>query len=89
MPRSALVTGASGQDGSYLVEFLLARGYKVHAQSRRAHAASTPQHGDLRWHTADISEPAVLQDLIAALQPDEIYNLASISRPVEILENSA
>ena len=81
MSRRALVTGASGQDGSYLVEFLLARHYQVHAQSRRADAASLLQSRNLHWHTADICDSGTLQALIADVQPDEIYNLASISRP--------
>ena len=81
MPRCALVTGATGQDGSYLVEFLLARDYQVHAQSRRADITSLPQHRDLRWHTADIGDSGALYALIAEVKPDEIYNLASISRP--------
>ena len=77
MPRCALVTGATGQDGSYLVEFLLARDYQVHAQSRRADITSLPQHRDLRWHTADIGDSRALYALIAEVKPDEIYNLAS------------
>jgi GDPmannose 4,6-dehydratase len=78
----ALVTGASGQDGSYLVEFLLARGYRVHAQSRGARPPDWHSQ-DLHWHQADISEPAAVKELIAAAEADEIYNLASFSRPSE------
>jgi GDPmannose 4,6-dehydratase len=81
MSRRALVTGASGQDGSYLVEFLLARDYQVHAQSRRANAAALPRHRNLHRHTANICDFGSLHALIADVQPDEIYNLASISRP--------
>jgi len=81
MGRRALVTGGTGQDGWYLIEFLLARDYEVHAQSRRAQSAGR-HRGAVRWHTADISDRVVLQDLIATILPDEIYNLASISRPV-------
>ena len=81
MRRCALITGATGQDGSYLVEFLLARNYQVHAQSRRADTASMPQRRDLHWHTADICDSGALYTLIAEVRPDEIYNLASISRP--------
>ena len=44
MPPRALITGATGQDGSYLVELLLARDYQVHAQSRRTDSTSLPQH---------------------------------------------
>jgi GDPmannose 4,6-dehydratase len=81
MSRRALVTGASGQDGSYLVEFLLARDYEVNAQSRRTDTASLPQARNLHWHAGDIRDAAALQALIAETRPDEIYNLASISRP--------
>ena len=81
MSRRALVTGATGQDGSYLVEFLLARDYQVHAQSRRTDTASLPQHSNLHWHAADICDPCVLHTLLAEVRPDEIYNLASTVRP--------
>ncbi len=81
MRRRALVTGASGQDGSYLVEFLLARDYEVHAQSRRAAPASLAPH--LHWLVADIRAADVLHTLIAEIGPNEIYNLASVSRPSE------
>lgn len=83
MRRRALITGATGQDGSYLTELLLARGYEVHAQSRHMGAASLPQHRDLHRHRADIANSDALHQLIAEIQPDEIYNLASISRPSE------
>jgi len=83
MSRRALITGATGQDGSYLIELLLARDYHVHAQSRRADAGAGTQHGNLTWHTADIAEPDALHALVAAVEFDEIYNLASISRPSE------
>ena len=81
MSRRALVTGATGQDGSYLVEFLLARDYQVHAQSRRTDTASLPQHSNLHWHAADICDPCILHTLLAEVRPDEIYNLASTVRP--------
>jgi GDPmannose 4,6-dehydratase len=86
MGRRALVTGGTGQDGWYLIEFLLARDYEVHAQSRRAQSAER-HRGAVRWHTADISDRVVLQDLIATVLPDEIYNLASVSRPVLSWQN--
>jgi GDPmannose 4,6-dehydratase len=81
MSRRALVTGASGQDGSYLVEFLLARDYEVHAQSRRADATLPSQHRNLHWHAVDVGDFDALHALIAEVEPDEIYNFASISRP--------
>jgi GDPmannose 4,6-dehydratase len=87
MSRRALVTGASGQDGSYLVEFLHARDYEVHAQSRRADTTLPSLHGNLRRHAVDICDFDALHALIAEVQPDEIYNLASISRPSLSWEN--
>ena len=87
MSRCVLVTGASGQDGSYLVEFLLARNYEVHAQSRRADATLSSLHRNLHRHAVDICDFDALNTLIAEVQPDEIYNLASISRPSLSWEN--
>src|SRR5215475_1487790 len=88
MSRRALVTGARGQDGSYLVHFLLARDYEVHAQSRQTDVAFLPQYRNLHWHIADVRNSAALHDLIAEARPDEIYNLASVSRPTASWQNS-
>jgi GDPmannose 4,6-dehydratase len=82
MKRRALVTGGSGQDGWFLIELLLTRGYDVHAQSRHAQGAGR-HRGDVRWHVGDISNPTILSDLIEAVLPHEIYNLASASRPID------
>ena len=82
MQRRALVTGASGQDGWYLIALLRARGYEVHAQSRLPQPPDYRGEG-LRWHTANIGDGTELAKLIAAVMPDEIYNLASVSRPVD------
>jgi GDPmannose 4,6-dehydratase len=82
MKRRALITGASGQDGSYLIELLLGHDYEVHAQSRRAQPPEQ-RAKEPRWHAADIAEPDALSALIEAVMPDEIYNLASISRPLD------
>ena len=81
MSRRALVTGSSGQDGPYLVQYLLARNYQVHAQSRRADTALSSHDRSLHWQAIDICNLDALHALIAEVQPDEIYNLASISRP--------
>ncbi|OSI78140.1 GDP-mannose 4,6-dehydratase [Bradyrhizobium canariense] len=80
MTKSALITGASGQDGRYLVELLQRYGYVVHAQSRRASPAVA---GDgIRWHIGDLTSSAFLERLIRDTEPDEIYNLAAVSRPI-------
>jgi GDPmannose 4,6-dehydratase len=79
--KSALITGATGQDGSYLIELLLEQGYTVHAQSR--HARSTLDTSDgLIWHAGDPTEHDFLKHLIRESRPAEIYNLAAITRPM-------
>src|SRR5713226_5381521 len=78
--KRALVTGGAGQDGWYLIELLLSRGYEVFAHSRRPvdpglHA------GRVSLHVGDLTDEAFLDHLLAASKPDEIYNLAAVSRP--------
>ena len=79
----ALVTGAAGQDGSYLAERLLADGYAVHALVRpgtpipveRPRGAAT----ESTYHEVDLTDHARLGGLVDAIEPDEIYNLAGVS----------
>ena len=88
--RKALVTGITGQDGSYLAEQLLERGYEVHGLVRRSSSFNTDridhiyrdphQSGvHLRLHFADLSDASRLVKLIYELQPDEIYHLGAQS----------
>jgi GDPmannose 4,6-dehydratase len=77
--KSALVTGASGQDGSYLIEILIRQGYEVHAQARTAIRSQARQ---VVWHIGELADDAFLTSLIAGVRPAEIYNLAAISRPI-------
>jgi len=80
--RRALVTGGAGQDGGYLIPHLLARGYEVHAQSRRPQDPA--QHaGAVRWHVGDLKDAEFLRGLIATVRPAETYNLASVSSPTQ------
>lgn len=79
MTKTALVTGATGQDGRYLVALLRDSGYVVHAQSRRAPPEETV--GEVRWHVGDPTDTAFLTAMILESRPDEVYNLAAISRP--------
>jgi GDPmannose 4,6-dehydratase len=79
--KSALVTGASGQDGHYLVNLLLQRGYVVHAQSRSPQTVRDDPA--LKWHIGDPADTGFLEELILSTQPDELYNLAAISRPLD------
>jgi GDPmannose 4,6-dehydratase len=80
--KRALVTGGAGQDGWYLIELLLSRGYDVIAQSRHN---VYPEHpgGRVIWRTGDVTSETFLNDLLSVSAPDEIYNLASVSRPAQ------
>lgn len=92
--RSALVTGVTGQDGAYLVELLLGKGYAVHGISRNATAFdygrlcnARSDAGDFRLYNCDITDGAGLRELIAAIRPDEVYNLAAQSHvPTSLAE---
>ncbi len=90
MAKKALITGITGQDGSYLAEFLLAKGYEVHGIIRRASTFNTgrlepiyadPHSGNRRLvlHYGDLSDASGLARLVRRIQPDEIYNLAAQS----------
>lgn len=85
--KTAMITGVTGQDGSYLAELLLAKGYVVHGVVRRASTLNTSriEHliakstGGLQLHYGDLSDSSSLRRLVDAIQPDEIYNLAAQS----------
>ncbi len=90
MARKALITGITGQDGSYLTEFLLDKGYEVHGIVRRASSFnrarldavwSDPQLSDTRvfLHYGDLTDSGSLARLLYQIQPSEIYNLAAQS----------
>lgn len=90
MAKRALITGITGQDGSYLAEFLLGKGYEVHGIIRRASTFNTgrlepiyedPHSGRARLnlHYGDLSDASALARLIAKVQPEEVYNLAAQS----------
>lgn len=90
MAKKALITGITGQDGSYLAEFLLDKGYEVHGIIRRASTFNTgrldhiyldPRANKtmLKLHYGDLSDASALARLIGKIQPDEIYNLAAQS----------
>jgi GDPmannose 4,6-dehydratase len=79
MTKCALITGGSGQDAWYLSERLLGSGYVVHLQTRNERV--TDRRSGLHWHVGDLTDSEFLSELISSLHPDEIYNLASVSRP--------
>ena len=83
--KKALITGIPGQDGSYLAEFLLEKGYEVHGITRRASISNTARIDHLiaknaiTLHDGDLSDSSSLIRIISIVQPDEIYNLAAQS----------
>lgn len=84
MTRRALVTGITGQDGSYLAEFLLEKGYEVHGLVRRASTASRLERIEhlvdrVKLVHGDMSDQASLIDVVDEVRPDEVYNLAAQS----------
>jgi len=90
MGRKALITGITGQDGSYLAELLLSKGYEVHGIIRRASTFNTSRlehlytdphtrEAALKLHYGDLSDASALARLIGRITPDEIYNLAAQS----------
>src|SRR6201989_3603102 len=83
MARRALITGITGQDGSYLAELLLDKGYEVHAMVRPASTEKFERIEHLRdritLHQGDLLDQRSLVDALRAAQPDEVYNLAAMS----------
>lgn len=88
--KKALITGITGQDGAYLAEFLLKKGYKVHGIKRRSSLFNTGRidrfyedphvpHRHLILHYGDLTDSTNLIRIIQEVQPDEIYNLAAMS----------
>jgi GDPmannose 4,6-dehydratase len=81
--RRALITGITGQDGSYLAELLLEKGYEVHGMVRRSSTETFQRlesiRDDLVLHTGDLLDQRSLVDVLRACQPEEIYNLAAMS----------
>lgn len=88
--KKALITGVTGQDGAYLAEFLLKKGYEVHGVKRRSSSLNTqridhlyhdPHHVDVKFrlHYGDLTDSTGLIRLVQEIQPDELYNLAAQS----------
>src|SRR5271167_688921 len=88
--RKALITGITGQDGSYLTEFLLEKGYEVHGIKRRSSSLNTERLDHLYrdehesgtrffLHYADLTDSNSLATLLHDIRPDEVYNLAAQS----------
>ena len=83
MAKSALITGITGQDGSYLAELLLEKGYEVHGMIRRSSTENFERiahlRGQIKLHQADLLDQLSLVRLLEQLTPTEIYNLAAMS----------
>ncbi len=85
MEKKALITGITGQDGSYLAEFLLEKEYEVHGIVRRASSSNTSrinhllEKGLITLHDGDLSDTSSLINIVSKINPDEIYNLAAQS----------
>ncbi|MEM9966116.1 MAG: GDP-mannose 4,6-dehydratase [Asticcacaulis sp.] len=90
MAKKALITGVTGQDGSYLAEFLLEKGYEVHGIKRRASTFNTQRvdhiyqdphinHRNFVLHYGDLSDSSNLTRILSQVQPDEVYNLGAQS----------
>ena len=88
--KKALITGVTGQDGSYLAEFLLAKGYEVHGIKRRASQFNTQridhiyedphvQHQRFKLHYGDLADSSNLTRIVSMVRPDEVYNLGAQS----------
>ena len=88
--KKALITGITGQDGSYLAEFLLEKGYEVHGIKRRASSFNTGRidhiyedphkpNPKLKLHYGDLSDTSNLVRIMSEIQPDEVYNLGAQS----------
>ena len=81
--KRALITGITGQDGSYLAEFLLEKGYEVHGMVRRSSTETFQRlegfRDDLILHTGDLLDQRSLVDVMRECEPEEIYNLAAMS----------
>ena len=90
MKKKALITGVTGQDGSYMAEFLLDKGYEVHGIKRRSSSFNTgridhifedphKKNKSFFLHHGDLADPLSINNLVAKVKPDEIYNLAAQS----------
>lgn len=86
MVKKALITGITGQDGSYLAEYLLEQGYEVHGIIRRLSVAENQSsriehiHDDIHTYYGDLLDEQSLHKVVAKVRPDEIYNIAAMSQ---------
>ena len=97
--KKALITGITGQDGAYLAEYLLGRGYEVHGIKRRSSSLNTgrvdhlyqdPHEENVRFfmHYGDLTDATNLIRIVQEVQPDEIFNLAAQSHVMVSFETA-
>lgn len=97
MAKKALITGVTGQDGSYLAELLLDKGYEVHGIKRRASSFNTQRidhiyqdphldHKNFILHYGDLTDTSNLTRILQEVQPDEVYNLGAQSHVAVFFE---
>ena len=90
MHQTALITGITGQDGSYLAEFLLEKGYEVHGIVRRSSLPNTSRidhllkQNRITLHDGDLTDSSSLVRIISLTQPDEMYRFPSILRNIPV-----
>ena len=97
MSKVALITGVTGQDGSYLSKFLIDKGYEVHGTVRRSSSINTyridnliSEHRDsglFQLHYSDLLDSSSMNTLVKKINPDEIYNLAAQSHVMVSFKN--
>src|SRR5208282_3712405 len=89
--KKALITGITGQDGSYLAELLLTKGYEVHGIVRRSSSPNTGRLAhivdSIQLHSGDMTDSGSLSNIVQGVKPDEIYNLAAQSHVRISFEN--
>jgi GDPmannose 4,6-dehydratase len=98
--KKALITGITGQDGSYLAEFLLSKGYEVHGIKRRSssynssridHIYQDPHYANAHFfmHYGDMTDASNLLAIVTEVRPDEVYNLAAHANLLGVMLNRA
>jgi GDPmannose 4,6-dehydratase len=93
VPKTALITGVTGQDGAYLARLLIEKGYAVHGFKRRSSSANTQRIDDIcedrvQLHHGDMTDALSLQRVIAEVRPDEVYNLGAQSHVLVSFETA-
>jgi GDPmannose 4,6-dehydratase len=90
MARTAVITGASGQDGSYLTELLLSKGYRVIGVRREvSNSPTAPLEKEVEWETGDIFDRLFVEGIVSRYAPHEVYNLAGVTNVLSPWEHTS